>query len=323
MTLTTATIDPIHTSHLTSGDPATDRPPADTTDDIYSRVTQQIISAIEAGAGEWRMPWHRTGVDSFAPVNAVSKRFYRGVNVLSLWVASQVLGYPTGYWATYRQWQELGAQVRKGEKSTLVVFWKVYGDDRPDQADEAQEETATDQVGRRFFARGYRVFNAAQVDGFTLPTLPDRPKAERIAGAETFFAALQADIRHGGNQAYYHKAGDYIQMPSFEAFEDAGAYYATLAHEATHMTGHASRLDRDLSGRFGSAAYAAEELVADLGAAFVCARLGLSHEPRPDHAAYLQSWLKVLKEDSRAIFTAASRCRPRWIGWPPGSPQRA
>ena len=168
---------------------------------------------------------------------------------------------------------------------------------------------ADDRRERRFFARGYRVFNAAQVDGFTPPEVPSLPTAERIAHAESFFEGLGAEIRHGGNRAYYHPKDDYIQLPPFEAFRDAVAYYATLAHESVHLTGHHSRLDRDLSGRFGDDAYAAEELIAELGAAFLCARLGLANEPRPDHAAYLSSWLRVLRSDERAIFTAASQAQ--------------
>jgi len=159
------------------------------------------------------------------------------------------------------------------------------------------------------FARGYSVFNAAQVDGYEAPALPVLPEPERIGHAEAFFAALGADIRHGGNRASYLPGLDQIRMPPFPAFHDAVAYYATLAHEATHMTGHASRCARDLRGRFGEEAYAAEELVAELGAAFLCADLALAPEPRPDHAAYVASWLKVLRDDKRAIFTAAAKAQ--------------
>ena len=133
------------------------------------------------------------------------------------------------------------------------------------------------------------------------------PEVQRIDHAEAFFAALDADIRHGGNRACYVPALDQIRMPPFEAFRDPVAYYATLAHEAMHLTGHPSRCARDLSGRFGDESYAVEELVAELGAAFVCADLALTPEPRPDHAAYVASWLKVLRSDKRAIFTAAAK----------------
>ena len=157
--------------------------------------------------------------------------------------------------------------------------------------------------------RGYSVFNAAQVDGYATPALPVLPEAERIDRAEAFFAALGADIRHGGSRACYVPSLDQIRMPLFAAFRDPVAYYATLAHEATHLTGHASRCNRHLRGRFGEEAYAAEELIAELGAAFVCADLALAPEPRPDHAAYVASWLRVLRGDKRAIFTAAAKAQ--------------
>jgi len=165
------------------------------------------------------------------------------------------------------------------------------------------------QGSRRFFARGYSVFNAAQVDGYeaTSPTL--LPETQRIERAETFFAGLGAAIQHGGNRAYYRPADDRIQMPPFPAFADPVAYYATLAHEVTHWTGYAGRFARDLAGRFGDHAYAAEGLVAELGAAFLCADLELASQPRPDHAAYVQSWLTVLHSDKRAIFTAAAKAQ--------------
>jgi antirestriction protein ArdC len=270
--------------------------------DVYTRVTDQIIEAIEAGADAWRMPWHVTDSDQFFPTNALSRKPYRGVNVLALWGAAEKHGYPTGLWGTYRQWEELGAQVRKDEKGSCVVFWKIS-----EKGDSEEGETAR---GSRFFARGYWAFNAAQVDGFTPPQAPaPRPVAERIETADTFFDALRADIRHGGNRAYYRPDTDHIQMPMFEAFPDRLGYYATLAHESTHWTGAENRLNRDLKNRFGTDAYAAEELIAELGAAFLCAGLGLTNEPRPDHAAYISSWLKLLRSDKRAIFTAASKAQ--------------
>lgn len=281
--------------------------------DIYQRITDQIAAAIEAGAGEWRMPWH-SGLDGVAPVlpvNAVSGKPYRGVNTIVLWATAQAEGYPSAVWATYRQWRELGAQVRKGERSSPVVFWNISDKDEQSDADEGVEDGRRSRV----FARGYAVFNAAQVDGYEPPALPDQsasrhdPEAERIGHAEAFFAALGAGIRHGGHRACYVPSLDQIRMPPFEAFRDPVAYYATLAHEATHMTGHPSRCARDLRGRFGEEAYAAEELIAELGAAFLCADLALASEPRPDHAAYVASWLKVLRGDKRAIFTAAAKAQ--------------
>jgi antirestriction protein ArdC len=163
--------------------------------------------------------------------------------------------------------------------------------------------------GRVFLAKGYPVFNAAQVDGYTPPEVPELSESERIQGAERFFAALGADIRHGGNEAFYEPERDFIQLPRFEAFREGAGYYSTLAHESTHWTGAESRLNRDIKNRFGSSAYAAEELIAELGAAFLCSALKLSNEPRADHAAYIANWLELLRRDKRAIFAAASKAQ--------------
>ena len=275
--------------------------------DIYQRITDRIAAAIEAGAGEWRMPWYpgADGAVPVLPVNAATGKPYRGVNVVVLWATAQAEGYPSAVWATYRQWVELGAQVRKGERASPVVFWKISDREEQEDADEGTEDGRRSRV----FARGYSVFNAAQVDGYAAPALPVLPEAERIGHAEAFFAAIGANIRHGGARACYVPSLDQIRMPPFETFRDPVAYYATLAHEATHLTGHPGRCARDLRGRFGDEAYAAEELVAELGAAFLCADLALTPEPRPDHAAYVASWLKVLRSDKRAIFAAAAKAQ--------------
>jgi antirestriction protein ArdC len=273
--------------------------------DVYARVTDQIVTAIETGnVGNWRMPWHTSGRYAFSPINVVSKKPYRGINTLCLWAASQTKGYASGEWATYKQWLERGAQVRRHEKSTTVCFWKWSH-----TTTETQDGEETKTGSRLLFTRGYSVFNAAQVDGYTPKAEPDIPLPERIERAEQFFRGIGADLRHGGNRAYYSVDGDFIQMPAFGAFRENVAYYSTLAHEHTHYTAKDNRCDRQLGKRFGDMAYAAEELVAELGAAFVLAQLGLSTEPREDHSQYLDSWLKVLKADSKAIFTAASRAQ--------------
>jgi antirestriction protein ArdC len=271
--------------------------------DVYRKVTDAIINSIEQGVGTWRMPWHTSGRYAFSPINAKSKKPYRGINTVCLWATAQAKGYERGEWATYQQWQDRGAQVRKGEKATLVVFWKFANDSSESQ------EGETSHSSRLLFTRGYSVFNAAQVDGYTPKAESEISMPERIANAETFFQAIRADVRHGGNQAFYAPATDHIQMPPFPAFRDNLSYYSTLAHEHTHWTANTARCDRQLGKRFGDSAYSAEELIAELGAAFTCAHLGLSTEPRPDHAQYINSWLKVLKADSRAIFTAASKAQ--------------
>lgn len=250
------------------------------------------------------MPWHTSGRFAFSPINVTSKKPYRGINTVCLWAAAQAKGYESGEWATYQQWQDRGAQVRKGEKATLVVFWKFANDSK-----ESQDAESSASGSRLLFTRGYSVFNASQVDGYTPKVDAETPMPERIAHAEAFFKAVGADLRHGGNQAFYSPATDHVQMPPFAAFRDSIAYYSVLAHEHAHWTASASRCNRELGKRFGDSAYAAEELIAELGAAFSCAHLGLSTEPRADHAQYLASWLKVLKADKRAIFTAASKAQ--------------
>jgi antirestriction protein ArdC len=281
-------------------------------DDIYTRVTNQIIAAIEAGTKNFRMPWHITEADCFAPINAVSKRPYRGVNVLILWATAQSRGYAGGLWATYEQWKQLGAQVRKGEKATTVVLWKPT-EPKSKKADDQSEQE--DKKRRGLLARGYSVFNLAQVDGYQHSRTPKLFENIRIRAAEKVLLGAGADVRHGGSEAYYHKATDFIAIPHFEDFRDSVGYYSVLAHELTHWTAAPHRLNRDLSGRFGSEAYAAEELVAELGAAFLCGALGLSVEPREDHAGYIANWLAILRSDKKAIFSAASKAQQAadWI----------
>ncbi|TLU70631.1 ArdC family protein [Lichenicoccus roseus] len=276
--------------------------------DIYKRVTDSIVASIEAGAGAWRMPWH-SGADGLAPrlpVSLATGRTYRGVNTVVLWASGQARSYGSAVWGTYRQWQERGAQVRKGEQASPVVFWKAMDRSGAEAGSEKQEDATG---SRRFVARGYSVFNADQVDGFEPGAPVLLPETQRIERAELFFDGVGVVVRHGGNRAFYRPVQDCIQMPPFAAFADALSYYAVLAHEVTHWTAHASRCARDLGSRFGDESYAAEELVAELGAAFLCADLGLAVTPRPDHAAYVQSWLKVLRGDSRAIFTAAAKAQ--------------
>jgi antirestriction protein ArdC len=269
--------------------------------DLYQSVTDRIVSMIERGAGNWRMPWHASVSGDISMPHNVTGRTYRGVNVPLLWATAQTFGYDSAVWATYKQWQERGAQVHKGERSTMIVFWKRT---------EVQAETdREDETETRLIARGYAVFNAAQVDGFDPQTVASESglsEASRIELAERYFRNTGSIVRHGGARAFYAPGGDLIQMPEFGQFVAADRYYSTLAHEHVHWTGAPKRCAREFGKRFGDNAYAFEELVAELGAAFLCADLGLSNEPRPDHAAYIASWLRVLKGDKRAIFTAAS-----------------
>lgn len=274
--------------------------------DVYLKVTDSIINAIEQGVSNWRMPWHTSGRFASSPINVASKKPYRGVNTLCLWAAAQAKGYERGEWATYAQWAERGAQVRKGEKATTVVFWKFALNGAESQ--DAEEEHSA--IGSRLlFTRGYSVFNAGQVDGYTPSVEPDAPIERRIEKAEEFFKRIPAHVAHVGNRAYYTPLDDSITLPPFGAFFTPMDYYSTRAHESGHWTSAASRCNRELGKRFRDAAYSVEELVAELTAAFTMAHLGLSSEPRPDHAQYLQSWLRVLRADKRAIFTAASKAQ--------------
>jgi antirestriction protein ArdC len=273
--------------------------------DIYQRVTDTIVKAIEEGAGSYRMPWRTSGEFPQSPINAISRKPYRGINVILLWATAQAKGYQSGIWATYKQWQELGAQVRKGEKASHVVFWKFFDVDAESQ--NGEEESAS---GRRIpMARDYFVFNADQVDGYKRPEEAPTTVTERIAAAEAFFSAVGIVVRPGGNRAYYNPNSDTIHMPPFEAFPVTLDYYSVLSHETTHWTASPKRLNRDLSGRFGTESYAMEELIAELGAAFICSQLGLPTDPRTDHAPYIASWLQALKNDKRAIFTAAAKAQ--------------
>lgn len=280
--------------------------PASPRRDIHAEITSQLVTAIEADPGKPMLPWRRSTSPLFMPSNALSRNLYNGINVVSLWVAAELRGYATPIWATYRQWAELGCQVRKGEKSSLVVFYKEY-ETEPD-ADRADDD------GKRRVARASYVFNASQVDGYTLPDAPaPLGPVERIAQADAFFAHVGARIEHGGDRAYYRPASDHIQMPDEGLFcgtytmTRSEGYYATLAHEHIHFTMPEKRCNRALDKRFGKAALAAEELVAEIGAAMLCCELGITQDLRPDHAQYLADWLVLLKHDTRAIFTAAAK----------------
>jgi antirestriction protein ArdC len=261
--------------------------------ELYASVTAEVVAQIEAGTAAWRMPWNAIA-DAGEPVNALTGKAYRGGNCLVFGMIAVARSW-SGQWATYKQWRELGAQVRRGEKATHGVKWSPI-----------EDRTTGEQ---RMVPYCFSVFAAEQVDGWEAPAPVVRDTPERIAAADAFFSAIGADVRHGGNQAFYSPVGDYVGIPDLAAFDKASDYYATSAHEHAHWSGHASRLARDLTGRFGTDAYAAEELVAELSSAFTCARLGISAAPRPDHASYLASWLRVLRADSSALFHAASKAQ--------------
>jgi antirestriction protein ArdC len=278
--------------------------------DIYQTITSKLLAAIEASPGDSVMPWQRGGTRPVLPTNAVTGQAYRGVNILSLWVAALERGYESGEWATLRQWNEKGAHVRKGEKASPIVFYKEITVESEPGADAAEGETE-----RRRFARGYWVFAAEQVEGYLLSTaLPPDP-IERIAAAEAYFAATGAKVLVGGTQACYRPSTDTIHMPDEARFvasdgrSRSEAWYAVLGHETTHWAGAAHRLNRAFGKRFGDDAYSFEEACAEIGAAFLCARLGIAIEPHRDHARYIRHWLEVMKAEPRAIFAAAAKAQ--------------
>ena len=273
--------------------------------DIYTRITNQIITDLEEGVRPWEKPWHSDHAAGriTRPLRHNGEP-YSGINILSLWSSATFQGFSSPTWMTFKQAKELEASVRKGEKGSLVVYAnKIIRTEENEDGDEVERAIP--------YLKGYTVFNVEQIDGlperFYEKPAPRFDAVQRIEHAEAFFQQTGADIRHGGNRAYYAVHPDYVKMPHFEVFRDTESYYATLAHEITHWTRHPSRLDRDLGRKkWGDEGYAREELVAELGAAFLSADLEITLTARDDHASYIASWLEVLKNDKRAIFQAAA-----------------
>ena len=275
------------------------------TQSIYQQITETIIGhLLTVTPQSWERPWHNG--HSSLPVNAATRRAYKGINILTLWAAATRSGYTDQRWATYRQWSELGAQVRKGEWGNPCIFYKPTGDNSDRPSSSPENPTATDRP--RFVLRVSTLFNVAQVDGAPEPWLAPEPPSNLPACStfETFVAATGAIVLHGGDTACYVPATDQICIPARQSFQTLPGYTATLSHELIHWTGAKHRLARDLSGRFGSVSYAAEELVAELGAAFVLAGLGLASEPPTQHAAYIINWLPLVKSDPRVLFVTAT-----------------
>ena len=277
--------------------------------DIYTRITNRIIADLEQGVRPWMKPWnaeHAAGrITRPRRHNGIP---YRGINVVMLWSASVTQGYTCPLWLTFKQAIELGGHVRRGEKGELVVFANSI------------TRTETDDTGAETkcefpYMKGYTVFNAEQCEGLPLHFSAIAQPAtlttmERLDRVERFFAATNADIRHGGSRAFYAEGPDYVQMPPFETFRDPESYAATLAHELTHWTKHEKRLARHVGQRrYDDQCYAREELVAELGAAFLSADIGITPDVREDHAAYIASWLTVLEGDKRFIVTAAAHAQ--------------
>lgn len=261
---------------------------------LYSEVTARILSQLEAGTPPWVKEWKSIGRGNM-PINAMTKRPYSGCNVIMLWMA----GYPTNRYLTFKQALEAGGSVRKGEHGTKVYFVSTFDSKQDDDVDPRKVH----------FLKEYTVFNIAQCDGLPESLLTGEATAinqsERDAEAQDFIKVTGADFREGHGEAYYAGGADFISIPHFDAFKDSDCFYATSFHELGHWTGHKSRLDRDLRNRFGSREYAAEELVAELTSAFLCAEFGFNKEQR--NASYIANWIELLKHDERAFMTAASK----------------
>lgn len=275
--------------------------------DLYAEVTHRIVDAIERGVRPWCRPW----TSGPAAAGMVPRRHtgeaYRGVNVLLLWAAAQERGYTAQTWMTFRQAQAEGGQVHKGEKGTTVVFAGRFTP-AVGTHEGGDDDAPTRQA--RAYLRSYTVFNAEQVDGLPSPPASQSAEMPKVnVAAQAFIARTGATVHHGGDRAFYAPGPDVVQLPHVRQFRVVAAYLGTATHELVHWTGHPDRLARQFGQRFGDQAYAMEELVAELGAAFVCARLNVGAEPRDDHAAYLAEWLAVLKADKRAVFTAAAQAQ--------------
>jgi len=257
---------------------------------IYQEITDSIIAELEKGAAPWVKPWNApNGADK----NIVSQKPYRGINRLIL--AMHGLNYSVPVWGTYKQWDELGGNVRKGEKGTKIVFWS-----------KASKENEQGEKSEYAFAKAYFVFNVAQVDGIEIVPSSDKLNDnQKIEKCEQRIRDTGANIITGGDTACFIQSSDIIKMPEIGTFLSSENYYATAFHELTHWTSEKNRCDRDLSkGRFGNSEYAFEELVAELGAAFLCSQHGIKGDLR--HAGYIENWLKVLKNDNKAIFKASA-----------------
>ena len=270
---------------------------------LYAEVTARVIAELEQGGLPWVQPWDRAACGCTMPENGATGRRYSGVNVLILWSAVVERGYRSQRGLTFRQALGLGGNVRRGEKGTTVCYADRF-------TPRAEEERARDEdrdARQIAFLKRFTVFNVNQCDGLPaeLTQAPELPEERaNVPHADALIAATGANFRIGGSEAFYSPDADFVQVPPQQAYAEQINWYRTALHELGHWTGHHSRLDRDLSGRFGSRGYAREELVAEMASAFVCASLSIT--PTVRHADYVGAWLEVLREDEKAIFRAAS-----------------
>ena len=269
----------------------------------YEKITEQIVKMLEGGTVPWRKPWNAGGS---LPTSLSTGKPYRGINQMILGMVAMIDGYSSPFWGTYRQITAQGGQIRKGEKSTSVTLWKPF-----------EKENADGEKVKRFFMTTFAIFNAEQAEWEgEMPTVPTMANHDPIAEAEAVASAYLAEgptFSHGGDRAYYSPAHDAIRIPEMGQFHSAEEYYSTLFHEMIHSTGHASRLNRDgvtEGHRFGDADYSKEELVAEMGAAFLCAATGIDPDATlSNSAAYIKNWLRVLNDDPQMIVQAASKAQ--------------
>ncbi|MFC7047931.1 ArdC family protein [Emcibacter nanhaiensis] len=286
--------------------------------DIHQTVTDRIVEALEQGSISCSLPWN-SGLS--LPVNAHTGNYYQGINILNLWVEAYLKGFSSPCWGTFKQWKQQGAKIKKGSKSSFIIFYKAF-EREEDEMINGEVVPGETELVTRHFARASRVFNADQVEGW------DKAEDEKdtdeenepcpvsdLDEAEQFIAGTEAHISHGGNKAYYSPTLDRIFIPSRDLFTETEyssateGYYSTILHELTHWSGAEHRLNRDKGEKFGDQKYAFEELIAELGAAFLCCRLSVTPQPRLDHAAYIQSWLMALRNDKKAVFIAAKEAQ--------------
>jgi antirestriction protein ArdC len=283
------------TNHQTSGESRVS---------LYDEVTARVVAELEQGVVPWVRPWSRSAAPLGMPRSAASRKFYSGINILILWDAVIRRGFPNQEWLTFRQALSLGGHVRKGERGTTICFADRFV---PKGERERAKESGDDPSSVPFLKR-FTVFNVEQCEGLPAHITPPPiiyPETEKHPEAEALISGSGATIREAGGEAFYHLGEDFIRLPPRGSFLTPADFYCTALHELGHWTAHPTRLKRDLTGRFGSTAYAREELIAELTSAFLCAHLGIA--PQVRHADYLANWLAVLKSDNRAIFHAASQ----------------
>lgn len=275
--------------------------------EIYDDITAKIVAKLETGVAPWVKPWKTDGLSGNAfPRNVVTNKFYRGINVLLLWCEQQDRGYPTADWLTSKQAKALGGYAKAGEKGTVIIKWLIK-----DKIDPKTGEVVVDAKGnplKSFTLIEHKVHNVAQCEGLPariVPVVAEMTEEQEDVEFAGWLKATGAKITHRGDSAFYRPSDDSITLPKAGKFETPSHYKATAFHELAHWTGDKSRCDRDLKGRFGDASYAAEELIAELTAAFLCAELGVDGQMR--HAEYIGHWIKMMKADPSAVVTASSQ----------------